>query len=114
MASPRGPSVADDALVILMGSKPLTSAATAMVMLPPTWGWAPPLGAGVEVAVTLRSAGCVFGVALKAVVLVDFFAVVLLVTAAVVLVAPPTAVVVSPGAVATDVVVSSLGVLVVD
>src|SRR5438270_10903606 len=69
MAMPRGPSVADAALLMTAGSKPLTSDAKAIVMLPPGWGAGPVL-AVVDVATTFTSDGCEFGVVLRTVVAV--------------------------------------------
>src|SRR4029453_11917722 len=91
MATPRGRSVAVDELVIVRGSKPLTSAATAHVICPPGWGVAPD-GADVDVAWRLRRLPWALGLGMV-VVLPDFLAVVLLVLRAAVVAVPPARVV---------------------
>src|SRR4051794_28757301 len=76
MATSRGPSVADELLEPLAGSKPAVSADTATTMLPPGTGCLPPVVVDV-VACTFSRFVCVFGLATFVVVTVTpFFAVV--------------------------------------
>src|SRR3954447_23243202 len=54
MAELRGPSVAEELLEPLAGSKLMVSAATAIVTFPPGWGWGPPVVVDVVVCTSSR------------------------------------------------------------
>src|SRR4051794_33174993 len=103
MAELRGPSVAEELLEPLAGSKLIVSAATAIVMLPPTLGCLPPAVVDV-VAWTFSRFVCAFGLGIVVFAAPVFFAVVLVVAPVfgAVVVAPGAAVV---GVPSTDVVV---------
>src|SRR5688572_15521795 len=108
MAEFRGPSVADELLEPLAGSKLIVSAATAIVMLPPGLGCFPG-GAVVVDAWTLSRLVCGLGLAMVVADAPDLLVVAVLRLAVVVVAPPPTAAVVdvapvSPG---TSVVVVS-------
>src|SRR5438309_11553136 len=112
MAELRGPSVAEELLEPLAGSKFTVSAATAMVMCRPGWGCLPG-AADVVVAWTLSRLVCGLGLAIVVAEAFAFFVVLVVEPAfAVVEVAPATVVDVgcSP---ATVVVVSPAAVVVV-
>src|SRR5437773_2462577 len=103
MAELRGPSVADELLEPLAGSKLMVSAATAIVMLPPGLGVLPEGAAVVDVVMFSRLV-CGLGLAIVVADAPDFFVVLVVTPAlAVVDVAPGAELVVAPS---SEVVVS--------